>query len=107
MDLPVWLNSVLSSASACAQRDSQSTAQSRSALRPWRMYWVISLAVPRSISVISAICLRNFFSAAAFSFAREESEPSYLLVKTSLPVYGRGAVGHLPEPAFCSGTAAK
>ncbi|MNZ85752.1 hypothetical protein D3C78_1045550 [compost metagenome] len=86
MDLPVWLKSVLSSAPALAQADSQSMAQSRSLLSPLRMYSVISLAVPRSISVMSAICARNFFSAAGLSWEREESEPSYLLVNTRVPV---------------------
>ena len=39
------------------------------------------------------VCSRKFFSALRLSVARALSEPSYLLVNCSSPVYGCGTAG--------------
>ncbi|SVJ78764.1 Uncharacterised protein [Klebsiella pneumoniae] len=106
MDLPVWLKSSLCRAPARAQALIQFSAQARSPSRPLRMYWVTSLVAPRSMSVMSLICERKVFSALTLRVARAESEPSYLLVKTRLPVYGGGTAGQLPALPLRSPTAA-
>src|SRR5213079_1073067 len=90
IDLPVWLKSLDSSASALAHVVNMLSTQSSCSGRPSRMYCITTLLVLRSIVVMSLVESRKACSDATFSVARALSEPSYLLRNCSEPVYGCG-----------------